>query len=89
MKRELLAQDVKYIDKKVAVLGGSTTHDIAMMLDTSFGIAVRAGLHCAPYAHQMLGTLTTGGTVRVSPGYFTTNEEIEHFIEAVREIARI
>jgi len=41
LKRELLAADTKYIDKKVAVLGGSTTHDIAAMLELfllNFGI---------------------------------------------------
>ena len=63
--------------------------DIAMMLDASFGIAVRAGLHCAPYAHSMLGTLSGGGTVRVSPGYFTTDEEIDLFLDAIRELAKI
>ena len=41
LKRELLAADTKYVDKKVAVLGGSTTHDIAAMLELfllNFGI---------------------------------------------------
>ncbi len=41
LKRELLAADTKYIEKKVAVLGGSTTHDIAAMLELfllNFGI---------------------------------------------------
>ena len=41
LKRELLAADIKYIDKKIAVLGGSTTHDIAAMLELfllNFGI---------------------------------------------------
>ncbi|MCR5301297.1 MAG: HAD-IIIC family phosphatase [Lachnospiraceae bacterium] len=44
LKRQLLEQDVKYIDKKIAVLGGSTTHDIAMMLELfllNFGIRVQ------------------------------------------------
>ncbi|MBR6158954.1 MAG: HAD-IIIC family phosphatase [Lachnospiraceae bacterium] len=41
LKRELLAADTKYVEKKVAVLGGSTTHDIAAMLELfllNFGI---------------------------------------------------
>lgn len=44
LKRELLAADTKYIDKKVAVLGGSTTHDIAAILELfllNFGIRVQ------------------------------------------------
>lgn len=50
------------------------------------GIAVRAGLHCAPWAHQWLGTISTGGTVRVSPGYFNSTAEIELFLSAIKEI---
>ena len=46
------------------------------------GIAVRAGLHCAPYAHESAGTLETG-TVRVSVGYDTFEEEITTFLRAV------
>lgn len=33
LKRELLSRDVNYIEKKIAVLGGSTTHDIVAILD--------------------------------------------------------
>jgi len=39
------------------------------------GIAVRAGLHCAPWAHQWLGTLESGGTVRLSTGCFNTTDD--------------
>ncbi len=42
-------------------------------------IAVRAGLHCAPWAHQWLGTIEDGGTVRVSGGYFNKNADLETF----------
>lgn len=55
---------------------------LAAELDHSFDIAVRAGLHCAPLAHRTLGTFP-GGTVRVSPGWFTTGEEIAFFSDAV------
>lgn len=67
-------------------MDGIDSSEIAMILDSGFGIAVRSGLHCAPYAHRMLGTLEHGGTVRVSPNWFTEDAEIEAFIEAVREI---
>jgi cysteine desulfurase family protein len=56
---------------------------LAHHLDQEFGIACRAGLHCAPWAHQTIGTLRTG-TVRFSPGYFNTVAEIEEAIQAVR-----
>jgi cysteine desulfurase/selenocysteine lyase len=49
-------------------------------------IYTRVGLHCAPMAHRTIGTFPEG-TVRVAPGYFTTEEEIDIVIEAVREIA--
>lgn len=55
---------------------------LAAELDHGFDIAVRAGLHCAPLAHRTLGTLPDG-TVRVSPGWFSTREEIAFFSEAV------
>lgn len=55
---------------------------LAAELDHGFDIAVRAGLHCAPLAHRTLGTLP-GGTVRLSPGWSTTGEEIDFFSDAV------
>ena len=55
---------------------------LAAELDNGFDIAVRAGLHCAPLAHRTLGTLP-GGTVRLSPGWFTTSEDIAFFSDAV------
>lgn len=51
------------------------------------GIAVRAGLHCAPWTHQWLGTLREGGTVRVSLGYFNTTTDIDAFLAVVQDIA--
>ncbi|MCL2014502.1 MAG: aminotransferase class V-fold PLP-dependent enzyme [Oscillospiraceae bacterium] len=48
-------------------------------------IAVRAGLHCSPLAHQHLKTLESG-TVRVSPGVFNTSHDIDYFISCVKKI---
>lgn len=61
-----------------------TSMETAAYLDGK-GIAVRAGLHCAPSAHKKIGTLDIG-TVRVSPSVFTTRNEIEYLIKAVNEI---
>ncbi|MBN1255158.1 MAG: aminotransferase class V-fold PLP-dependent enzyme [Deltaproteobacteria bacterium] len=60
--------------------------EITMQLDEEFGIMSRPGLHCAPIAHQTIGT-SPHGTVRLSAGYFTTDEEIAVAIEAVTKIA--
>jgi cysteine desulfurase family protein len=59
--------------------------ELAIGLDKR-GIACRGGLHCAPAAHRTIGTLGQGGTIRVSPGPFTTPEEIERAASAFREI---
>lgn len=69
-------------------LEGIEPAEISMILDGAFDIAVRAGLHCAPYTHTMLGTIDSGGTVRVSPDWFTTETEIDTFIDAVSTIQR-
>lgn len=53
----------------------------------TLGIAVRAGLHCAPIAHESGGTLETG-TVRVSIGYSTFEEEISTFLRAASKLPR-
>ena len=51
------------------------------------GIAVRAGLHCAPAAHQTAGTVDTG-TVRASFSHWNTPEEVARFLAAMGEILR-
>ena len=48
-------------------------------------IAVRAGLHCAPLAHESAGTLETG-TIRVSFSYFNTAREVETLAHTIREL---
>jgi cysteine desulfurase / selenocysteine lyase len=57
-------------------------------LDSAFDIACRTGLHCAPEACQALGAFPRG-TIRLSPGYWTTKEEIDQAIDAIRELARV
>ena len=67
-------------------LAGRDSGQIAHLLDQNYEIACRSGLHCAPWAHQSIGTLKTG-TVRLSPGYFNTEEEVEQTLVAIRELA--
>jgi len=59
--------------------------EIGGILDQAFDVAVRPGLHCAPYVHRSLGTFPEG-TVRVSPGPFNTEAEIDHLAQALAEI---
>ena len=49
------------------------------------GIAVRAGLHCAPLAHKAFNTIDRG-TVRISPSVFTTTRECEIFINTLKKL---
>ena len=51
------------------------------------GFETRPGLHCAPIAHKTLGSFPQGG-LRVSPGYFTTNRELEDFLEGLSAAAK-
>ena len=51
------------------------------------GFALRAGLHCAPTAHETAGTLEQG-TIRASISAFNTREEILAFLRAVRDLCR-
>lgn len=60
---------------------------LAYLLDEVYDIAVRSGLHCAPHAHQTLGTFPYGA-VRASLGFFNTEKEIENFLKALRKIAQ-
>lgn len=61
--------------------------DVGAVLDQSFGIACRTGLHCAPGACATIGA-GPHGTVRFSPGLTTTDDEIDEAIMAIAEIAR-
>jgi len=67
-------------------LTGWEPTDVAAVLDENFDIQCRPGLHCAPWAHQSLGTFPSG-TVRFSPGYFNTPEEMDAAVDAVRQLA--
>ena len=62
--------------------------EAALVLENAFGIAVRPGLHCAPDAHRTLGTLDSGGTVRIGIGYLNTEDDIDNCVEALAAIAK-
>jgi len=66
---------------------GIPVNEIGLLLDEEYGIMSRVGLHCAPLAHKTIGTFPNG-TVRLSLGYFNTEEEIEEAIKAVWNIAK-
>ncbi len=67
-------------------LSGYDPQEVAAMLDCTYNIQVRAGLHCAPRMHAALGTLAHGGTTRVSLGPFNTSKDVDTLAMAFAEI---
>ncbi|MCP4252775.1 MAG: aminotransferase class V-fold PLP-dependent enzyme, partial [Candidatus Scalindua sp.] len=63
---------------------GWNIDDLGKVLN-SRDYVVRGGLQCAPHAHRALDTFTEG-TIRVSPGYFNTEQDIDSFLRSVKEI---
>ncbi|HEV7278627.1 MAG TPA: aminotransferase class V-fold PLP-dependent enzyme [Pirellulaceae bacterium] len=68
-------------------LDGFSPEEAAAILDSQFGVQVRAGLHCAPRTHQGLGTANSGGTLRLSLGPFVTDEDLDAAIRAFYALA--
>lgn len=66
-------------------VGNVPSEEVATQLNKK-GVAVRAGLHCAPWAHRRFGTIEQG-TVRLSPGAFSTIEETEQIAKVFLQIA--
>lgn len=69
-------------------LAGIDPQELAAVLDSSYRIQCRAGLHCAPLMHRHLGTIESGGTLRLSLGPMNTLEQIDQVVAALGEIAR-
>jgi selenocysteine lyase/cysteine desulfurase len=59
---------------------------VAAALEAGHGVLCRPGLHCSPSAHRRLGTFP-GGTVRLSPGFGNTEEEMEKVLRAIHAVA--
>ncbi len=60
---------------------------LATRLDREWDVQVRSGLHCAPEAHRLLGTLETGA-VRLSVGWASTEEDVDTALEGIEAIVR-
>lgn len=64
---------------------GVDSGDLAAYLDEEYGILTRAGIHCAPLAHESMHSGENGG-VRFSFGYFNTEEDITYAINTLKNI---
>lgn len=60
--------------------------EAGFLLEEGFDVLTRVGLHCAPAAHRTIGTYPQG-TVRLTPGYFTTVKEVDTAIAGCRYLA--
>jgi len=97
-EQSLCAQFMKEFKQKCSarIIGPQTTSQRCGVFSLSFdedpheiaqqevgGVQSRAGLHCAPFAHEAMGTSKNGGTVRVSIGPFHTSEDISLLVNAI------
>jgi len=65
---------------------GLVPSEAGFLLEEGFGVLTRVGLHCAPAAHRTLGTYPQG-TVRLAPGFFTSDADVDTAIEGCRYLA--
>ena len=81
--------EISQLDRNAPVLSlnvkEKNSEEIARILGESYDICVRGGLHCAPLAHQTLGTSETG-TVRIAPSVFSTEYDRAILINSLRKI---
>ncbi len=68
------------------IVDGMSAQQLGDMLDADYHICARAGLHCAPLVHQDAVTIEQGGALRLSPGYFTDEEDMRNLINALTEL---
>jgi cysteine desulfurase/selenocysteine lyase len=62
-------------------------HELAMVLESNYGILTRSGIHCAPLIHQAIGTAASGGTTRLSFGPFLSGQDVNYAADALADIA--
>jgi len=66
---------------------GLEPQELSAILETTYGILTRSGLHCAPLAHQTIDTTRFGGTTRLSFGPFLSKQDVKFATDALAEIA--
>lgn len=66
---------------------GCAPAELSALLEAEFGVLTRSGIHCAPWAHETLGTAADGGTTRLSFGPFTTAADVDRCVDALMEVA--
>ncbi len=70
-------------------LDGYSPNELSNLLEEKFGLLTRSGLHCAPYAHQVIGTYDRSGTTRFSTSFNHSIEDISFAVSSLNEIAKM
>ncbi len=70
-------------------LAGLEPSELSAAMETEFGILTRSGIHCAPLAHEALGTHRDGGTTRVSFGAFSTQDDVDRCLACLAELSSV
>jgi cysteine desulfurase / selenocysteine lyase len=81
----LTPRDARSVGIVTVAVEGMSSAEAARRLDAEHGVLVRAGLHCAPESHEILGT-GRSGAVRFSVGWATTEAEVDHAAAATARI---
>ena len=81
-----LPPDESHVGIVACNIKGYQSADVGVLLDEDYHIALRTGYHCAPYVHKHLKNEGYGGVMRISIGRYTTADDIERLVKAVREI---
>jgi cysteine desulfurase family protein len=66
---------------------GFDPHELSAILEAHYGILTRSGIHCAPLAHEAIGTASSGGATRFSFGPFLSRQDVKYATDALAEIA--
>lgn len=67
-------------------VNGYSASDVGSILAEEFDICVRTGFHCSPFVHLFIGSMEYNGTVRVSVGAFTSINDIDALIYALKTL---
>ena len=67
-------------------LEGFAPQELSLLLESRYGILTRPGIHCAPLAHEAIGTLATGGTTRFSFGPFLSHGDVNYATDCLADI---
>jgi len=70
-------------------IGDMPADQVGIMLDADHYVCVRAGLHCAPLVHEDDDTIKQNGSVRIAPGYFSDEDDLNQVIAGVADIASV